>query len=235
MSKTAIILPIYNQAERGYQKVCHIQQYVRQPYKMFVIDNGSKKLVEYATHRINPNHGTGAGMWYGIDQAGKDYDYYWLLSTSLQFVERIDVLEALIDLQKRTGAAGVATGWIGEMKAWTHKKIAYTGEDHIVDLLGLSALWDARWWHEVGGFDRALTTGWGSDYELTHKAHESGRELWVSGKVSQVITEGATYNGNLDAMMDYQRRATDEMNTVLESKYGLDWREKLLRNVVIPV
>lgn len=236
MYKTAVILPCYNQPDRADAIVRYLRRNVdSKSIDLYVLDNGSDRSPYFATHRVDQNLGTGGGVWYALDLARNvgRYDFYWLLSTSLQFVETRggDPLASLIVALNSNRAAAAGAGWLGNIQSWAHQFMRSTGQDRETRFINpFGVLWDAAWWDAVDGFDRRLTTGWGSDYELSWKARRDGMKLIVCGSVEMVVTEGATYQ-TMTEYMEYQARATAEMNTVLSEKYGKDWKAVLLEGV----
>jgi GT2 family glycosyltransferase len=234
INRTAVIIPVYNKANQADNLVKHILTYVKQPVKFFVLDNGGDRTPYYATHRVEKNLGTGGGILYALDLArnSSKFDFYWFLSTSLSFVPGGDPLDLLMQTMSENDAVAVGPGWIGEIYSWAHRFMRATGQDRETKFINTcgGVLWDAAWFDSVGRFNAGLTTGWGSDYELSYKARQAGRKMMISGAVEMTITEGATYPTQ-EAYQEYQQRATGEMNSVLSSAYGGNWRDVLMEGV----
>lgn len=229
--KTLVILPVFNTPERAQALVETLAERVKLPYDLAVIDNGSAEKVPFAQARLERNIGFGGAIWYGIDWfGGTDYDYYWILSTSTAFAPgQADPLAELLALFRADGqCVGVGPAWVGMIGSWPHRYNAAVFSQPR-PMINTAALWDRRWFERVGGFDRRLKSGWGSDFELGWKARREGKTTWICSRVEMALQEGATYASGLSgSQAEYRARARLEMLQVMEKKYGPDWQELLL-------
>ncbi len=86
----SIIIINYNVPERTDAIVEYLHDRIEVPYRIHVIDNGSTKeeyISKYTTTRVFPNRHKTGGVLTGLHMASKDNpDYYWIISTNMQFI-----------------------------------------------------------------------------------------------------------------------------------------------------
>jgi GT2 family glycosyltransferase len=231
LRKTLVILPVYNRADRALALIDALKERVTLPYDLAVIDNGCAERLSFAQARLEQNIGMGGAVWYAIDWfGGPEYDYYWILSTSLSFQPgQTDPLQELLEVfQVDPACVGVGAAWAGRTACWPHRYHAVVASQP-QPMIDLAALWDRRWFERVGGFDRRLKSGWGSDFELAAKARWGEKRLWICKPAEMRISEGATYaNGQSGDRQAYQAQARLEMVNVFERKYGPAWANLLI-------
>jgi hypothetical protein len=89
----------------------------------------------------------------------------------------------------------------------------------------IAALWRAKWFDEVGGFDPRFTYAWGPDLELAYLARDMDRTLYVSEPAGVRKVTDIGYTMNRMGMDAEQRRAfaRANMREVMTDKYGPDW------------
>ncbi len=232
LNKILVILPVYNTAEQAQVLIDGLRERVKLPYDLAVIDNGCAERLPFAQARIDINVGMGGAVWYAIDWfGGPEYDYYWILSTSLSFqAERHNdpLQELLAVFQADPACVGVGPSWSGRIDCWPHRYHAVVASQP-QPMIDTAALWDRRWFERVGGFDRRLKSGWGSDFELAAKARWGKKRLWVCKPAEMLLTEGGTYaSGQNGDRLAYQAQARREMINVFERKYGPAWASLLM-------
>jgi GT2 family glycosyltransferase len=239
MKTAAIILTVYNMGEAADRLIEFVQKWVQVEHDLIVVDNASyMDLPKFATHRVEENMGAGGGWWYGIDRArelGK-HKYYWMLTTSAKFDDRNihgDPLEIMLEhFDNDLDCVAVQPGWKNANR-WTHKMQEWQPECYPAQLMNPAAAWNAEWWNNVGGFDRRLTTGCGSDLDLRYKTRRDGLTYWVCADVPLILTEGIIYQrGRAPISLDeYLCQANRQMCEVLADKYGANWKRILLDGI----
>jgi len=232
----AIFIVNYNMPERTDALTDHIKQYVKWPYELFVIDNGSD-LVEpspYTTIKLNENMQTTGGWLAGLEAAERNGKWlaYWFLITSAEFVEHKDPLTPLAaSLGRCDELVGIHPGLTKtSTTAWDHMKCrGMDGVRRTWMIDNIASLWRADWFDAQGGFDPALRYAWGLDLELSYKAREQDRWLWIHEgvKVKKVTDIGYTME-RMNMTADERRiKAGANMQAILHSKYGEDWNDKM--------
>jgi hypothetical protein len=94
----------------------------------------------------------------------------------------------------------------------------------------IASLYRADWFDGIGRFDPALIYGWGIDLETCYKARQDGRTLWVHEGASMKKVTDIGYTMKRMNMTAEARRflASRNMDQVLSTKYGKDWRKVIL-------
>ncbi len=153
LNKILVILPVYNTAEQAQVLIDGLRERVKLPYDLAVIDNGCAERLPFAQARIDINVGMGGAVWYAIDWfGGPEYDYYWILSTSLSFqAERHNdpLQELLAVFQADPACVGVGPSWSGRIDCWPHRYHAVVASQP-QPMIDTAALWDRRWFERVG-------------------------------------------------------------------------------------
>lgn len=232
----SIIIINYNVPERTDSLVEYIKDKVKIPYKLHVIDNGSRSefVSKYTTLRIKSNRQKTGGLLTGLHMASKDNpDYYWIISTNMQFIptDQDPAYELSKALEENEKAVGILPYWIGELPDWTHRRFSKQDNSvvHEVSTIGMYSMFDAKWLDSIGWFDPAFTFGWGSDFELKYIAKNLGKVFLCHDTVGYDITKGAVFKLNRDkpSLDDFQALCREEMERVMRRKYGVAWRDVL--------
>ena len=236
---TAIIVN-YNMPERTDALCEHLLRYVKWPMVLIVVDNGSDLMdpSKYSTLRLSANVQTTGGWLAGLKKA-REYDSlaYWFLITSAEFSGEDDPLEPMADLMMNNSqVVGVHPSLTEDStSAWKH--LFHRNGDlprRVWMIDNIASLWRADWFDQVGGFDPELKYGWGIDLELSWKAREQGRALYVHDdcQVKKVTDIGYTME-RMNMSADERRQlAGANMDEVLACKYGPDWDQKMREEFV---
>jgi len=98
----------------------------------------------------------------------------------------------------------------------------------------ISSLYRADWFDENGQFDYRMLYAWGIDLEMSWKARDQGRSLWVceDTRVKKVTDIGYTMDRMSMSADDRSRLASDNMREILYNKYGSNWNWKMRREFV---
>jgi GT2 family glycosyltransferase len=236
----AAIIVNYNMPERCDAICAHLLRYVKWPMFLIVVDNGSD-LVEpskYTSLQLPENVQTTGGWLAGLERA-REYDpmAYWFLITSAEFSGECDPLAPLADLMlNNSQVVGVHPALTEEStSAWKHLFKRNGDLPRRVWMIdNIASLWRADWFDRVGGFDPGMKYGWGIDLELSYKAREQDRALYVHEEVTVKKTTDIGYameRMNMSAD-ERTRLAGANMDQTLEKKYGPDWNQKMRKEFV---
>ena len=237
----AAIIVNFNMPERTDALCEHLLKYVKWPMVLIVVDNGSDLMPpsKYSTIRLPANVQTTGGWLAGLEQARKYKDLlaYWFLITSAEFVGKCDPLAPMADLMANVSQlVGFHPALTNDStSAWKHL-IKRNGNlpRRVWMIDNIASLWRADWFDRVGGFDPELSFGWGIDLELSWKAREQDRALYVHDglQVKKVTDIGYTME-RMNMSADERRQlAGANMDQVLERKYGPDWNWKMRQEFV---
>ena len=240
-NKVAIFITNYNMPERTDALAVYILDRVQWPYELFVIDNGSDLCPpsKYTNVRLPQNVQTTGGWLAGLEVAKEQGDWlaYWFLITSAEFVDDRDTLTPMAALLEiHPDLVGVHPALTEDSTThWEHLKHRngnVTRQTWMID--NIASLWRADWFDANGGFDPELRYGWGIDFELSYKAREQERLLWVHEGVE--IRKVTDIGYSMDRMnMTADERvglASANMADVLSRRYGPAWHWKMLNEHV---
>ena len=163
---------------------------------------------------------------------------YWFLITSAEFSGEDDQLAPMADLMlNNSQVVGVHPVLTEEStSAWKHLFKRNGNLPRRVWMIdNIASLWRAEWFDQVGGFDPELSYGWGIDLELSYKAREQSRALYVHEDcpVKKVTDIGYSMD-RMNMSADERRQlAGANMDQVLECKYGAEWNWKMREEFVI--
>ena len=236
----AAIIINYNMPERCDAICEHLLRLVKWPMDLIVVDNGSD-LVEpskYTSLQLPENVQTTGGWLAGLERA-REYEpmAYWFLITSAEFSGEYDPLAPMADLMTNLSqVAGVHPALTKDStSAWDHLFERGGCKARRVWMIdNIASLWRADWFERVGGFDPEMKYGWGIDLELSYKAREQGRALYVHEEVTvKKITDIGYTMGRMNISADGRRTlAGSNMDQVLEKKYGPNWNWKMRKEFV---
>jgi GT2 family glycosyltransferase len=228
MAKVTAVISNFNMPERCDRLVEHI--HAHEKCEVVVVDNGSDLVPpsKYTTVRLEKNIQTTGGWLAGLEQA-KGADFYWVIITSAEFIGA-PVLDGMLEVM------GLHPDCVGVHPALT--KDSTTSWEHLKDtgsvdfrkvwmIDNIAALWRAKWFDEVGGFDPRFTYAWGPDLELAHLARSQGRTLYVTEPAGVKKVTDIGYSMNRMGMSADERGARARLNmwNVMLDKYGPQWQE----------
>jgi len=239
--KIAVFIVNFNMPERADSLYGHITKYAKWPHEIFMIDNGSD-LVAPSQHTnvgIETNLQTTGGWNAGLDAAGRNGNWlaYWFLITSAEFKSDRDPLTPMVvALLKCPELVGIHPALTQDSTtAWNHLKAR--GGDGVrrtwmID--NIASLWRADWFEANGGFDPDLKYGWGIDLELSYKARQQNKWMWIHEgvRVEKVTNIGYTMNRMGMSADERVRLAGANMAEVLSTKYGSNWDRKMRSDYV---
>ena len=224
--KVTAVITNFNMPERTDALVEHIHKH--EDCVVVVVDNGSDLCPpsKYTTVRLEKNIQTTGGWLEGLKVA-KGSDFYWILGTSAEFIG-VPVLEKMLrGFEQHTDAVGFHPALTEDSTtSWDHLKTIPPSPFRQVWMIdNIAALWRAKWFDSVGGFDPRFTYAWGPDLELAHLAREMDKTLYVSEPAGVRKVTDIGYAMNRMGMGAEQRRtfARANMREVMIDKYGPDW------------
>ena len=237
----AAIIVNFNMPERCDAICEHLLRYVKWPMVLIVVDNGSNLMPpsKYSTVRLPVNVQTTGGWLAGLERARKYKDLwgYWFLITSAEFAGENDPLAPLADLMMNNSqVVGVHPALTEDStSAWKHLFKRDGDLPRRVWMIdNIASLWRRAWFDKVGGFDPEMKYGWGIDLELSWKAREQGRALYVHEdcQVKKVTDIGYAMERMNMSADERGQLAGANMDQVLEKKYGEDWNWKMREEFV---
>ena len=237
MAKVTAVVTNYNMPERTDALVRHLRH---EPCDVVVVDNGSdiipanypgrnrRDYAGYTRVRLEKNVQTTGGWLEGLKHA-QGADYYWILGTSAEFIG-VPVLNTMLKcMNSYSDCVGVHPSLTKDSTtSWEHlKTIGMEGWRRVWMIDNIAALWRADWFDSVGGFDPRFIYAWGSDLELAYLARTQGKSLYVSEPAGIRKVTDIGYAMNRMNMSADERRtlARQNMQSVMYSKYGENWRE----------
>lgn len=229
--RVAIFIINYNMPERADALASHIIRYVRWPYKLFLIDNGSDLVLPAVNTNvhIDRNIQTTKGWRYGLQLVRESGDFlaYWFLITSAEFVAPVDILSPMANyLLEEERAVGIHPSLTSDSTSdWPHlfNRFGF-GIRETWHIDNIASLWRADWFNQVGGFDARMTMAWGIDLDLSYKARQDSRGLFVhEGVEIKKVTDIGYQMDRMNMSADERRQlASAEMAEILADKYGPD-------------
>lgn len=242
MHKVAAFIVNYNMPERADALAAHLNNFIKHPLDVYLIDNGSdlKGAARLTNVFLPKNEQTTWGWLAGLDQADKgggDYFAYWFLITSAALIPKQDTLTPMVNwLEQYPDAVGVHPALTkGSTTAWKHLITRwgfYPRRTWMID--NIASLYRADWFDSIGRFDPDFEYGWGIDLETCYVARQQNKSLWIDERVRvEKITDIGYKMDRMNMTADRRRfLASANMNMVMENKYGNDWRFKMTKENV---
>lgn len=238
--KPAIAIVSYNMEEVTLQWIDYLMQVVQIPFHFIVVDNGStlpfmSSFENIDIVRVSPNLRTSGGVLLAAYRAMQfGCTHLWSISTStFPPAEQwsYDPLERLmIAMSIDPTIAAVSPTFTGASKSWPHQLLMSNNTNTVEDhwLLGLFSLWDLGWLINVA--DWRLSWSWGIDFDLSYTTLKFFRRLLKHNGITVRLSEGLGYEMNRMGIdiLERERLAREEMETILTKKYGSGWRKRLI-------
>ena len=209
-----------------------------------VVDNGSDpdKVAKSTTHWMGVNERLTGGMNRILKEA-QGSDYVWLCTNDIKLKSDYDPLGSLIGNCFADPSIGcIHPSLMEPVRGYAYPWMIHTpwGEpapekprggvaagapmvDIICPLYTKAAL-DSFGWQ----FDSRFTYGWGIDYDSCYHLRQAGLKVAVDFGVVVDHQTSVTYDSGRDREFkkrnEYYQKAFENMNTVMESKYGTNWR-----------
>ena len=241
--KVAVFIANYNMGERADALYEYIDRHSVWPVDIYLVDNASD-LVEPAVNTnvwIKPNNKQTTAAWLeGLKQAKKKQDHfaYCFMITSADFPDAAgDPITPLVELlQQNKNAVGVHPALTADSTtSWTHL-VTRGGDDPrrtwMID--NICSMYRTDWFDSIGWFDPELRYAWGIDLETCWLARSQGRELYVhEGTRVRKITNIAYRMERMRMSADDRSRlAGQNMEIILERKYGPGWWKRMTEEFV---
>lgn len=234
-SRVAAFIVNYNMPERADALALHLNNYIKHPVDVYLIDNGSdlEKPAANTNVFLDFNVQTTRGWLTGLnhaDKGGEGYTAYWFLITSAAFITNQDTLSPMMEFFKlHPEAVGIHPALTKDSTtAWRHlitRGGNYPRRTWMID--NIASLWRADWFDSIGRFDPELKYAWGIDLETSYKARLMNKSLWVDERVQvQKITDIGYKMQRMNMSAEHRKiLARQNMYFVLLKKYGPDfWR-----------
>ena len=226
--KVAALIVNYNMPERADALAEHIMAHC--PADVFLIDNGSD-LCEPASHTniwLSRNEQTTKGWLAGYRAVQGNYDAYWFLITSAEFIGGDPLTPMLRCLSLYSHCVGVHPALSADSTtSWEHMKTILPGGYRRAWMIdNIAALYRADWF-DANPFDPELIFAWGIDLELGYKARLAKKSMYISEPAGIKKVTDIGYSMNRMGMTADERRekARANMNEVFTKKYGENWKE----------
>jgi GT2 family glycosyltransferase len=230
--RVAIVVLNYNTPHLTDPLASYLQTNLHYEQKdIYVVDNGSEKPPQSATHRLPENLGFTRGMYeaWRIASSTADYAAYWFLNSDVGFEYGDEVLSNLTDvLFSSDEFAQISPQFNSPHKFMEQangpaQKVPYL--EPTATLIKSSAI------ERLGFWDLDLTCGWGVDYDYGFRVREAGLASILTNRARIVHKE----HQSIEDFSGYIERAASEMHTVLNRKYGPGWERIRRMRKVVPV
>jgi hypothetical protein len=249
MSKTAIILCSYNMPEYADALVEHIGKYVKFPYDLIFVDNGSDivKPSKHTTIFLEKNIQMIPGFTVGFRQAfknekktGKKYNAYWMMTTSCRFDpnDERDPLAMMLDVfEQDEKAFSIQPSMILDFGAW-EELLAPQPEGlprRIYALESICPLFNSKYFTMEEYWREELTFGWGLG-EIYWKARKNGLHHYTHDGIVMYKDTWIGYRKDRMNMSAEERcqLAGDECDKVLIPIYGENYRDRFMSEYLEP-
>lgn len=250
---TAICIVNYRMGERTDALVEHIEKTTKCRHEFFIVDavddlHPPFYRSKYATAILDYNPQMNAGLMLAVKQAHEreqviheKFFAYWFITTSMSFlnVDTQDTLDNLLSVLCYQSDAVIVSPALDKSSgtAWTNMKVKRGNEwrqTHGCDCL--ATVYRADWFDAQGGYNPDLTIGWGMDMEMSWKARQQHRTIWINEYVQMHKEESVAYAMGRWNFTPEERRVKgrEEMYQVLTAKYGENFIEKLMWEGVPP-
>ena len=249
MNKVAVVLLNYNMPERAEDIIAHVLARVEVPCELIVVDNGSDLVSPamgtnlFLEKNVQVANGFRMGLAYAdAIAAWERFEFfaYWFLITSLEFLpdDLSDPLSPLLEEMVNDSDVAMVIPSLSPdtYTAWEHQiwrpvldqPGGKTRETWGTDFY-LAGLVRASWFNKIGRFNPKLRFGWGVCSEVNWMARRDGMKILLHNEV--IIHKETNIGYVMDRMnMTAEDRGTlssDEMNYILDQKYGAGALEKL--------
>ena len=244
--RVAIIIVNYNMKERANAIYNNINETVKHPHDIILVDNGSD-LIQHSdktTIRLKNNVQTTHGWLMGLHYADslsitKGYKYfaYCFVITSAEMVEtEEDIIHEMVTIMKNDpSVVGVhpsltadSTTWWDHMKNDSTKTLEQV---YFVD--NIFSCYKASWFDKIGRFQPNLTYAWGIDIETGYFADRDNKKIILDHSVQ--VKKETNIGYKMDRMNmtadDRKAKATKEMEDYFEKTYGSSYKHLLYRKL----
>lgn len=232
MSRIAICIVNYNLPAMTDALVDQLEDRLDIDHRLYVLDNGSDRAApaEATTHRVRPNRRTTGGWNEALLHAAADggFDAYWLLCNDVHLPAEHCPATPLLVALLRDGFGIVHPAYTPESRsAWKemfHRPGAGTVATWAVEFNAPMIRADVL--PVVWPFTAALTYGYGVDNETGYRARRAGARVGICHHTVCDHEPFTTYRAGADALGrdEYVHRATENMQAVLTTKYGPEWK-----------
>lgn len=242
----AILIVNYNMPERTDALCERINDTVKTPNNLIVIDNGSDiaEKSKYTTLSMATNVQTTGGWLMGLHYAdalarkhGEKHFAYWFFITSAEIASDFDVLTPMVDfMASDKDIVGVHPALTNDSTtSWGQLYNRGTGAPRRTWMIdNIASLYRADWFDRIGRFDPRLRYAWGIDLETSYLARIQKKSLWVDDRVHVRKISDIGYQMNRMNMDSSTRQqlAGNNMRTELYNKYGARYWEMMTQDEV---
>jgi len=234
----AIILPNSDTPELVDAIINHLELNTKVLYDLIVINNGNEGLNwnNFLCDCLNydTSLGMGTAVLSGLDYAENkrkiagrsSYSYYWILTTSVEFLQEKDYLRKMLDDMTddvvMVSPAIFGTAWDSLNKVGSSTRKVWGVDNNAVLIC-------AEWFNRVGRYSSELTYGWGSSLEACWKARRDGKFILVDDSLEMKKHDGIAHQMGRRPVSrcQFNERAAKEMNVFFQEKYGKDFINRL--------
>ena len=226
----------YNMPHLTDALYAELRQLVKVESTFVILDNGSDadKIAKATTHRFDDNKRLTGGMNRILDIA-KGSDYVWLCTNDITFTTSADPVASMLAKTGESQQIGVIHPALQEepVKGYAYQYMINNGKQGVyagypmVDIICpmyTKKAMEANEWQ----FDSRFEYGWGIDYDSCWKARQAGLRIAVDHDTRITHQTSITYDSGKDREFknrnEYYDKAFKNMNAVMESKYGTNWR-----------
>ncbi len=221
--KLGILILHYNTPELT-KKLC------RAIPEAIVFDNGSDKAYTGPNRyfRFSENYGFTKGWNEAIKKVYHEFDAFWLMNSDI-LISRfsIDRIKSLLDSHEEIGMITPA------YNCWMKHCQKESGELREIPILEFTApIIRKTVIEQCGYFDERFVRGYGIEFDYCYRMRQLGIKMFVddSSSFHHIGHQTINITGGMQA---YSEKANFELNHGLSEKYGMNWREKILKDISI--
>lgn len=240
--KVAIFIVNYNMPERSDALYERLEKYTRWPIDIYLIDNGSdiKEPAINTNVFIKENVQTCRGWLEGLNfvKANKKrYFAYMFLITSASLIDDRDIVTPMVKfLIKNKDAVGIHPSLTKDSTTnWKHLHNRNTNKPRRTWMIdNIASMYRSDWFDNIGWFDKRLIYAWGIDLETCYIARKNNKTIWVDDRlqIEKITNIGYKMNRMNMKATEREKLAAENMNKVLEKKYGPNYWEKMTKDYI---
>jgi GT2 family glycosyltransferase len=196
-----------------------------------VFDNGSEKSYTGPNRyfRFDENYGFTKGWNEAIKKVYHEFDAFWLMNSDIMISRvSIDRIKCLLESHEDVGMITPAYNcW---MKHCQKQNGSNVREIPILEFT--APVIRKRVIEECGYFDERFVRGYGIEFDYCYRMRQLGMKMYVDDGSSFHHIGHQTINVS-GGLLAYSEKANFELNQGLSEKYGIAWRDNILKGVSI--